>query len=320
MTAAQLVAPERFELVDVPSPAPGRGQVRVAVEGCGVCASNLPAWRGRPWFSYPLAPGELGHEGWGVVDAVGEGVDGDLVGRRVATISERAYAEHEVVGRDDLVMLPDGLTRAPLEPFGCLFNILDRAALPPEQPVAVVGLGFIGLGMVRLAARQGVPVIALSSNRAALERARGLGAQEVIETAHPEEAAAALGEVTRGRGCTTVIECTGHQAPLDLAGNIVAEGGRLVIAGFHQDGPRQVDLQQWNWKGIDVVNAHERSRARIRRGMEAAARALSDDPGWVDELVTHRFALAGIGAALEAAGRRPSGFVKAAVLMSRAGG
>src|SRR5205085_8191991 len=55
-----------------------------------------------------------------------------------------------------------------------------------------------------------------------------------------------------------VIECAGTQAALDRASELVAERGRLVVAGYHQDGLRTVDMQSWNWRGIDVVNAHER--------------------------------------------------------------
>src|SRR5438034_847128 len=81
--------------------------------------------------------------------------------------------------------------------------------------------------------------------------------------------------VSRARGAQRVGECTGTQASLDLASDIVGEGGRLVIAGYHQDGARQINMQQWNWLGIDVINAHERDPKTIVRGMregiEAAA-------------------------------------------------
>jgi threonine dehydrogenase-like Zn-dependent dehydrogenase len=320
MTAAQLVAPGRFELVHVDKPDPGPRQVRVAVEGCGVCASNLPAWSGRPWFHYPLAPGELGHEGWGEVEALGADVDASLLGRRVAMASHHAYAGADLVDADDLILLPESLSVAPLEPFGCVFNVADRAAIVPEQTVAVVGLGFIGLGLARLAVALGARVMVLSSNPSALESAAAFGVTRALPMASRAEARQAVADLTNGLGCATVAECTGHQEPLDLAGDIVAEGGRLVIAGFHQDGPRQVNLQQWNWKGIDVINAHERSRARIRRGMRAAADALADDPSWVGALITDTFPLADIDAALERASRRPPGFVKATVLMAGAAG
>src|SRR5213082_2308555 len=69
MRAAVLVAPMTFEVREAPVPEPGPEQVRVRLEGCGVCASNIPPWEGRPWFNYPMEPGGLGHEGWGSLDA-----------------------------------------------------------------------------------------------------------------------------------------------------------------------------------------------------------------------------------------------------------
>jgi D-arabinose 1-dehydrogenase-like Zn-dependent alcohol dehydrogenase len=75
MKAAVIAASRRLEVVDTAPPSPAASQVRVRVEGCGVCASSLPVWEGREWFQYPLAAGAPGHEGWGVVDAVGSGVD-----------------------------------------------------------------------------------------------------------------------------------------------------------------------------------------------------------------------------------------------------
>jgi threonine dehydrogenase-like Zn-dependent dehydrogenase len=328
MMAAQLVEPRRFELCQVQRPDPAQGQVRVQLQGCGVCASSLPVWSGKPWFSYPLAPGQLGHEGWGIVEALGPGVPRAVLGQRVATVSDRSFAEFDVVDAADLVALPGPHPElAPLEPFGCLFNVRDRAGIEalarqPDAVVAVVGLGFIGLGVARLAALTrlasgaGPRVIALSSNAAARRTAAAFGA-EVFDSADRVEAREAVYEWTDGRGCACVVECAGFQAPLDLAGDLVAEGGRLVIAGYHQDGARTIDLQQWNWKGIDVINAHERSRARIVRGMRMAAQALIDDPAWTDLLITHRFPLHGIDEAFAYANERPADFVKGAVLTGR---
>ncbi|MFW6093753.1 MAG: zinc-binding dehydrogenase [Pseudomonadota bacterium] len=321
MTAAQVIEPGRVVLVRVPRPDPGAGQVRVALEGSGVCASNLPVWGGRPWFRYPLPPGALGHEGWGTVEAVGAGADPAWIGRRVAAASEHAYAEFDVVAEESLVPLPNGSPDvAPVEPFGCLFNILDRCAPERGSWLAVVGLGFIGLGIVHLAVEAGARVIAVSSRPEALARAREAGAEAALaadlraDASNREGVAVDIAELTAGQGCARVVECTGHQGPLDLAGDLVCAGGRLVIAGYHQDGPRRVDLQQWNWKGIDVINAHERSRARIRRGMQRAARALARRHEWANALVTHRFALGDLASALDRTAQRPPGFVKGAVL------
>src|SRR5690348_14247606 len=74
MHAGVVSGPGRASLESVPIPTPGPGEIRVRLEGSGVCGSNLPVWEGRPWFEYPLAPGAPGHEGWGIVDEVGPGV------------------------------------------------------------------------------------------------------------------------------------------------------------------------------------------------------------------------------------------------------
>src|SRR5438045_3127337 len=95
--AAVLAAPREVRIETLPLSDPAGGQVRVRLEGCGVCHSNLPVWEGREWFRYPLPPGNPGHEGWGRVDAVGSGVSGLEEGQRVAFLSSTAYAEYDVV-------------------------------------------------------------------------------------------------------------------------------------------------------------------------------------------------------------------------------
>ena len=96
MRAARIIAPRQVEIDEIAVPEPGPGQVRIQVDGCGVCGSNLPLWRGAPWFQYPIEPGAPGHEGWGRVDQVGAKVDGVGPGERVAFLSTRAYAEYDI--------------------------------------------------------------------------------------------------------------------------------------------------------------------------------------------------------------------------------
>ena len=76
MRAAVLAGAGKFEVRMAPLPEPAAGEVRIRVEGCGVCGSNLPPFQGREWFSYPMGSGAPGHEGWGEIDALGDGVTG----------------------------------------------------------------------------------------------------------------------------------------------------------------------------------------------------------------------------------------------------
>jgi NADPH2:quinone reductase len=108
-----------------------------------------------------------------------------------------------------------------------------------------------------------------------------------------------------------VFEVTGHQEPLDLAAQLCRVRGRLVIVGYHQDGLRTVNLQLWNWRGLDVVNAHEREPERYAEGLRAAVSAMSAGRLQPAPLLTHRFGLDELGAAYAISARRPDGFVKA---------
>ena len=313
--AAVLAGPGRVELVTVPRAEPRPTEVRVAFAGSGVCGSNLPVWEGRPWFRYPLAPGAPGHEAWGHVDAVGDDVVGLPVGTPVAVLVDHAFAESGVVAADRVVALPGGVGDGPFpgEALGCGFNVAARSDFGPGQTVAVVGVGFLGAVIVALAARAGARVIAISRRPFALEVAREMGAAEALAVDDRQRVIGTVGEITGGRLCDTVVEAVGAQEPLDLAGHLTRERGRLVIAGFHQDGPRTVDLQLWNWRGIDIVNAHERDPQVSLAGIRAAVDAAS--AGWLEpaRLCTHAFSLDRLGDAMDAMVERPDGFLKAVV-------
>ena len=300
------------ELVEVPLPEPGEGEVRLRLEGSGVCGSDLPVWAGRPWFDYPQPPGAPGHEGWGVVDAVGAGVTGLSEGDRVAGLTYRAYADYDVARAEHLVPLPRGAEAFPGEALGCAVNVIRRSGIRAGDTVAVVGAGFLGCLIVQLAAAAGARVLAVSRRRSALEMAGEMGATETIALEEP--VAERVEELTGGDLCNVVIEAAGVQATLDVAGPLARTRGRLVIAGFHQDGGRQVDMRLWNWRGLDVVNAHERDPRVYVEGIREAATAVAEGRLDPTPLYTHRFELGRVDAALDTAVERPDGFIKALVL------
>jgi threonine dehydrogenase-like Zn-dependent dehydrogenase len=316
MRAAVISASRTLDLVTSSLPQPAPHEVRVRLEGCGVCASNLPVWEGREWFHYPLDPGNPGHEGWGVVDAVGAEVDGVRAGERVAFLSNRAYAEYDVAAAGSLVRIPDELAgrRFPGEALGCAMNIFRRSAIESGQTVAIIGAGFLGNLLVQLAKSAGARVIAISRRESARAIAKRCGADETLAMDDHWQLVGKVKELTSQRGAERVIECIGAQWPLDIANDIIAERGRLVIAGYHQDGPRQVNMQNWNWLGIDVVNAHERDPRNYVRGMQDAVEATI--AGRIDPeiLLTHSYALDELGRALDDVAARPGDFVKGTIL------
>jgi threonine dehydrogenase-like Zn-dependent dehydrogenase len=317
MRAARLAGPGQIVMEETAIPEPGAGEVRIRLEGCGVCASNLTPWAGAEWMQYPLEPGAMGHEGWGVVDALGDGVGGVHVGDRVAALSYQSYAEYDVAAADAIVPLPSVLDGKPFpgEPLGCAMNIFRRSGISAGQTVAIVGIGFLGALLTRLAADAGARVIAVSRRPFSLDVAKEMGAHELIPMDDHWRIIERVKELTGGTFADRVIEAVGKQWPLDLAAEITKERGRLVVAGYHQDGPRQVNMQLWNWRGLDVINAHERDPQVYLDGIRAAVDAVASGRLDPSPLYTHSYALDELGRALDDTRDRPDGFLKALVTM-----
>ena len=318
MRAAVVTAPGQVEIVQALIPTPGPTEIVVKLEGCGVCASNLPPWEGREWFSYPMEPGALGHEGWGRVDAVGAEVTAFAPGDRVAFLSGHAYAEYDRAGQSAVVKLPDALHNTPLpgEPLGCAMNIFGRSEIKSGQTVAIVGIGFLGALLTRLATHAGATVIAVARRPFAQSIAKDMGAAYVLPMDDHWQIIEQVKALTGGMFCDVVIEAVGKQWPLDLSAELTKERGRLVIAGYHQDGLRSVNLQLWNWRGLDVINAHERDPLLYTGGIQAAIEAVASGQLDPSPLYTHTFPLEKLADALNATRDRPDGFLKALVTLS----
>jgi threonine dehydrogenase-like Zn-dependent dehydrogenase len=197
-------------------------------------------------------------------------------------------------------------------------NIFERSEIRAGMSVAIVGGGFLGTLLTQLATHVGCEVVVVSQREYSLEVAKRAGATHVVSSADAHAAKARALEISGGRGFDRVIEAAGVQSTLDLASALTAERARLVIAGYHQDGLRQVNLQEWNWRGIDVINAHERAIERYAAGIRAAADAVLE--GRIDPfpLLTHRLPLADLAHGLELTRTRPDGFIKAIVTMEAA--
>jgi threonine dehydrogenase-like Zn-dependent dehydrogenase len=314
MRYSQIVAPRQSELREEPLPEPGAGEVLVRVTACGVCASELHPWAdGMP--DYPV---RFGHEPVGVVEALGPGVTGWSVGQRVTGLFQQAFATAAIARADRLLPVPDGVEdeNALGEPLACLVNAARRTPVDLGSRVAMVGLGFMGLGMLQLIALRGpARIVAIDVREEARERALALGADEAFHPGDlPEEFRLTdFADWESDRGFDVVIESSGAPAGLGLAGELVRAHGLLSIVGYHQGGPRPVDMMMWNWKAIDVVNAHVRRYADLmesmRIGLDLEAAGKID----LGALVSHRYGLEGVDQAYGDLLSKPDGFVKAVV-------
>jgi threonine dehydrogenase-like Zn-dependent dehydrogenase len=301
-------------LDEVPIPEPGPTQVRFKVRGCGVSSAVLARWRGAQAATYPRPAGESGAEAWGVVDEVGEQVQGLEPGDAIAALSARGHAEFDLAEAHTVLRLPPTLadTPFPSHALAGAFNVFEHSRIEAGHIVGVVGAGFLGALLIRLAADAGAQVVALSRRPFSLTVAREMGASLVIELEESSDVLRQVQTALNGRLCDVVLETAGQQAALDWASRLAAPRGRLVIAGRH-DGPRQVDIPLWNQRGLEVVNAHDDDPLTLMAGMRDASDALSSGRLSVAALVTHQYALAEMETALELSQRRPLGFVKALV-------
>ena len=315
MAAAVLAAPRQWEIRQVPLPQPAAHEVLVRVEGCGVCGSNLPVWEGRPWFNYPLPPGQPGHEAWGRIVQLGSDVGGLQVGDRVAMLSYAAFAPYDTAAASAVVPLPHSLDGQPFpaEPLACAMNVFARSGIRIGDTVAIIGIGFLGAILTSLAVNAGARVIAITRRPFALELAARAGAAHTLVMDDHWRLIEEVKRLTNDQGCDCVIEAVGQQWPLDLAAELTRIRGRLVIAGYHQDGPRQVNMQLWNWRGLDVINAHEREESVYIDGMRAAVDSVASGRLDPTPLYTHVLPLARIGEAFDLLAARPDGFFKALI-------
>jgi 2-desacetyl-2-hydroxyethyl bacteriochlorophyllide A dehydrogenase len=315
MRAAVLVQPGRFEVQEVELPGFSEQDVRVKIEYCGICSSNIAPWKGAPWFSYPFPPGAPGHEAVGLVDAIGSSANGVKIGERVAVLSYGGFAEYNTVNASSVVPMGDLGFPFLGEPLGCAANVYLRSAIQKGDWVTIVGIGFLGCVLVQLAVSAGARVIAVSRRPTVLKLAKEYGAEFALPFEDRSAIANTIRSLTGAKLCDVVIEAAGVQETLDLASDLVKTRGRLVIAGYHQGGPRSVNMQDWNWKGIDVINAHEREEAIYVEGIRLAVDAVARGEVRLSGLISGVFPLNEIERGFFMSERKPEGFVKAIVEM-----
>jgi NADPH:quinone reductase len=315
MMAAVLVSPRRFEFQEFEIPRVGSDEVRIRVEYCGICSSNLAPWKGAPWFSYPFPPGAPGHESVGVVEQLGSSVVGLKVGDYVSVLGNSGFAEYEIANADSVVPIPGGRRESPFlgEPLGCAINIFRRAQIRKDDWVAIVGTGFLGTILLQLCVDAGSKVIAISRRCSGLRAAEKMGATLAIPIGNSANLLESVLHLTGQQLCNVVIEAAGVQETLDIASTLTGTRGRLVVAGYHQDGPRSVNMQEWNWRGIDVINAHERDKAVYMEGIRLAAEAVASNRIRLEGLFSHYFRFEEIEKGFQTLEQRPEGFVKGVV-------
>jgi len=316
MQAVVITSPKKYELKQVPKPEPQADEVRIRISGCGICASNIPVWEGRDWFEYPLKPGAPGHEGWGIVDEIGSAVSKVHIGDAVTSLSYNSFAQFDIAKEQSVVKIPEVLKDKPFpgEPLGCVMNIFHRSDIQPGQTVAIVGMGFLGLLLTSIISNYGATVMAISRRDSALNFAKENGAAHTVKFDDYWKIIDQVKKITDDRLCDRVIEATGKQLPLDLAGELTSIRGKLIIAGYHQDDKRSVNMQLWNWRGIDVINAHERDPQIYIKGIQDAVKEVA--AGRLNPFPLYKnYSIHEFDTAMEAIIYQPEGLIKALMIL-----
>jgi D-arabinose 1-dehydrogenase-like Zn-dependent alcohol dehydrogenase len=251
-----------FELVDRNIPEPGAGQVRVKVEACGICHSDVLVKDGLwPGLQYPRVPG---HEIAGRIDAVGTGVTqwtkgqrvgvgwhgghcfvcnqcrrGDFsmcVNRKVTGIDfDGGYAEYVIVGAEAVAAVPVELPPEEVGPFMCagvtVYNALRNSGARAGDVVAVHGIGGLGHLGVQYARQMGFETVALGRGREKEELAKTLGAHHYFDT-NSGDASAQLQKL----GSARVILATAPNAKaISPLVDGLAPDGKLLIPAAPND-------------------------------------------------------------------------------------
>lgn len=270
---------------DRPVPEPGTGQVVVQMQACGLCHTDIHAAHG-DWPVKPTPPFVPGHEGVGVVTAVGPGVTERAVGDRVAiawlgsacghcdhcisgweTLCEEqqnsgysvdgAFAEYAVADAAYVVPVPAEVSSFDAAPLTCAgvttYKAIKVADVVPGERVAVFGIGGLGHLAVQYARLVGAEVIAVDLTEEKLELARELGADHTVNaaTTDPVQAIADLG------GADVAVALAVTPKAFEQAFAALRRGGRLVCVALppEGDGPMHLPIFETVLKGISVIGS-----------------------------------------------------------------
>lgn len=257
MKAAQINKPGgEWQLLDRAIPLPGAGQVRVKVEACGICHSDVLVKEGIwPGIQYPRVPG---HEIAGSIDALGDGVSQWRIGQRVGVgwhgghcfhcvpcrrgdfamclhrqitgiDFDGGYAEYMMAPATALAAIPDDLPAEEAGPFMCagvtVFNALRHSAARGGDVVAVHGIGGLGHLGVQYARRMGFVTVAMGRGKDKETLARQLGAHHYIDSAGNNAAA----ELQKLGGARVILATAPNAKAISALVEGLAVDGTLLV-------------------------------------------------------------------------------------------
>ena len=243
--------PEVLQLVELPIPEPGPGQVLIRVEAIGVNFIEIYFRKGVYKAALPLTPGS---EAAGTVEKLGPGVTGFAAGDAVASVSVLgSYAEYALVPAAQLVKVPEGLSMehaAAALLQGMTAHYLAYSTFPlkaGDTALVHAGAGGVGLLLTQIAARLGARVISTVSTPAKAELSREAGASGVILYTE-QDFVAEVKSLTGGKGVDVVYDSVG-KTTFEGSLNCLRPRGLLALFGAASGPVPPFDLIQLSGKG-----------------------------------------------------------------------
>jgi L-iditol 2-dehydrogenase len=311
MKAAVLYGREDVRIEKIAVPAASEGEILLRTRVALTCGTDVKVFRRGYHARMIRPPAVFGHEVAGVVEEVGEGVDGLVPGTPVVVANSApcgecrfcragseslcddllfwngAYAEFARIParivRHNVLPLEEGLgfrQAAMVEPLACVVRGIEESGVHAGQTVAVVGTGPVGLMLVRLAVLRGASVVAVGRNPGRLARARALGASETVTHAPGTSLGARLASLgPHGHGPDVVIEAVGQRETAEAALSSVRKGGLVnLFAGCPADASLALDAQRLHYQELTIKSTFHHTPQSIRK----AYRMIAD--GEVDPL------------------------------------
>ena len=336
MKAVMLSEPGNIGLIEMPEEEPGLGEVKLRIQSCSVCGSDLEGYHGQhPKMTFPRI---MGHEVASIVEAVGEGVEGLKIGDRVAGTGRKAcrscpscragrpaectqlggpgftadgaYAEAMTVVCDDLTPIPENLSfdeAAVAQPVAIANHAVSgRARIEAGETILVQGCGPIGLATMMLARLKGARVISTDIVDYRVQKARELGADLAINSAK-EDVMAPIQDLTNGEGVDKVIECVGadQDDTLPQAVEAVRESGLVVVVGSFAQNRATIPIIDFKFSEKAIIGSQG-----MPEGYDPVFELMAAGKLDVEPLITHRVPLDQAPHALDLMDRKAEEVVK----------
>lgn len=331
-----LPEPGKLEIRDMPKPVLTEGQAIIKMDMCGICGSDVTAYRGvNPTMKYPV--NGLGHEGVGIIEEIGDNDKGLRQGDRVAlepyVPCNKCHmcavgrfnncADIRVCGvhKDGMMTeyfshpvqllykLPDELSfthAALVEPLTIGLHGATRARVSKGEHCVVFGAGIIGLMASFACINYGATPILIDVLQKRLDYAKELGIPYVFNS-QEGDVETYLKEVTGGKLPEAMIDCTGAPVILENMHNYVCHGGRIALVGWPHN-PVSINTVRMTQKEIDILPSRN-SNAKFPEAIQL----VNEGKVPTDAIITKVIKLAEVEDTIKDMIQNPSDYLKVIV-------